>query len=82
MARPTFVDIPDADVDVGSFGTEPDVFEPLRDNAAAVRVALFGVDIAEDTSTAAAFEAINNSSFSVYIPDLADYTGIARARSP
>ena len=78
MARPSWTNIASTDIDVDSPGKTDTVFGALNDNTAAARVSIFGVDIAEDTSTAAAFETVANSTFKIHIPDLGDYTGIAR----
>lgn len=77
MARPSWTNVASTDVDVDSPG-DSTLFSALNDNTAAARIHLFHVDIAEDTSTAAAFESVANSTFYVYIPDLGDYSGIAR----
>lgn len=78
MARPAWTNIAATDIDVDSPGKTDTLFVALNNNTASARIALFGVDVPEDTSTAGAMETVANSSFSLYIPSLGDYTGIAR----
>ena len=69
MSRPTYNPIPDADVDLDSFGKETDVFQYLRDNAAAGRVQLIWQDVAEQTTTSASY--VTLWSFAMHIPSAA-----------
>ncbi len=78
MALPTWTNIPDTDLDVGSPLKEDDVGQALRDNAIACRRWLQAHDFAEDTTTSGTASDVTGSGVTIYIPDMADYTGIAR----
>ena len=78
MARPAFVNVPLTDVDTDSPGKTTDVFKALRDNAAAVRIGIFGVDIAEDGTASGTFQTVTGSEFNVELINVADYAGIVR----
>lgn len=77
MARPTFNPIPDSDLNLDSPGKTQDVFEYLRDNAGAVRIAILGIYLAEETDTSASYQE-HAGTIVVHVPDVADYTGIQR----
>jgi hypothetical protein len=76
MARPTYVNIPDTDVDLDSPGKTNLVFKRMRDNINALRIQLIPLDITEKTTGSGTF--VSLVSFWVFIPNVADYTGIAR----
>jgi hypothetical protein len=78
MALPAWVTIADADVSVGAFLKETVVMKPLRDNAAALRTDLYPVNIAETTTTGAAYGTVTGSEHKVFVRNLADYVGIDR----
>jgi hypothetical protein len=79
MARPAWQNIPDTDVDIDSPGKTTDVFSNLRDDLEAVRLDVFGVNIAEDTHTGdTSWTAVTGGAFRIHVPDVADYTGIQR----
>ena len=77
MARPTWNNIPDADLDLDSPGKTQDVFEYLRDNAGAVRIAILGIYMGEETDNSASYVE-HTDTITLHIPDVADYTGIQR----
>lgn len=79
MARPTWTNIVDGDVDLDS-ELDEDLFEALRDNAAAARISVLGIDVDEDTTTtdSPSWDQVLAGDFDLEIPDLNDYVGIAR----
>lgn len=72
-----YTNIANTTIDLDSVIKEDWVLD-MRDNIRACRVGIFGVDIVEDTSVSASYETVNNSTFYVRIPNLADYDGIQR----
>jgi len=76
MARPTYVDIVDASVDLDSPAKATAVFKRLRDNINAARIQIIKTDVAEQTETGAAF--VTKATLRIFLPNVADYTGIAR----
>lgn len=76
MARPVYVDIPDTDVDIDSPGQENKVFSRLRNNATAQRFQIIATDLAEASTTSSTFVTLR--AVLIFLPNLADYTGIAR----
>jgi hypothetical protein len=77
MARPAFVNIPVTKVDLDSLGEEGNVFQALRDNAAAVRISLFGVDFTEQSHTGDT-NWTSAGTFWLRAPNVGDYLGIQR----
>lgn len=75
MARPAYTNIPDGDVDVDS-PLDTDLFTALRDNDESLRIQVVPVNISEQNTTSATY--VTLVSFRLYLPDLADYTGIQR----
>ena len=78
MARPTWVNIADADIAQDALVKTGTVVQALRDNARAARVATFGVDIAADSTTSATAVTVTGSTFALTIDSVTDYTGIQR----
>ena len=74
----SYVDIPDADVDVDSYGREDLVFQQLRDNINAARIVVFPWYWAEVTITAPAPTWTVCRQLFLDIPNLPDFAGIAR----
>ncbi len=77
MARPTYVNLPDTDVDIDS-PQDTDLFDTLRDNIEASRICVLFIDEAEATTSVTSAGGAVLFSMLVFIPDLADYTGIDR----
>jgi len=77
MARPTWNAIPDSDIDLDSPGKTQDVFQYIRDNISAARIIIFGVDLAEDTTSSTSWDTHIGSAY-IHVPDVADYSGIQR----
>ena len=71
-----YVDIPDADVDLDSFGKETDVFQRLRDNIRAGRETVFAWPYAEQSTNSATFVTLD--SVRLFVPNVPAFTGIAR----
>ena len=79
MARPSWTNVTPTDVDVDSPGKTDTLFAAMNDNTAAGRILLFGVDIAEDTTTSGTpWDTVANSTFYLHIPNVGAYTGIDR----
>ena len=76
MARPTYVDIPDTAVDLDSPAKAVVVFKRLRNNINAARIQIIKTDVAEQTETGSSF--VTKATIRVFLPNVADYTGIAR----
>ena len=76
MARPTYIDIPDTDVDLDSPGKEDLVFKRLRDNINAMRIQIIKTDVAEQTETGSSF--VTKATIRIFLPNVANYAGIAR----
>ena len=70
-----WTDIPATDTDVDS-PLDEDLFDALRDNQLECRTAHYQVDISEGTASDSSFTTIKT--VTIYVPDLADYTGIQR----
>lgn len=73
-----WVDIPNTDIDVGSYGREDLVFQRFRDNLRALRQALFPWLFAEVSTTSTTYVTLAGTTKVVWIPDLPDYSGLAR----
>ena len=70
-----YTDVPDSDIDVDS-PLDTDLFTALRDNDNETRQILFGYNRAEVTTTTSGYTTL--ATFSLYLEDLPDYTGIQR----
>lgn len=77
MARPAWTNIPDTDTDVDS-PLDTDLFTGLKDNADAARIGVFGYDFTEATTTNTTWTPAATGFAKVYVPSLADYSGISR----
>lgn len=73
-----WTDIPDTDIDVGSYAREDLVFQRLRDNMRALRIALFAWLFPEATTTSASWVTLTGTQVSVLIPNFPDYTAYQR----
>lgn len=74
----SWTDIPDTDVDVGSYGKEDLVFTRLRDQLRTLRQTLFAWLFAEATTTSGTFVALTGSAITVFIPSMPSYSGLTR----
>jgi len=77
MARPAWVQIPDSDVNLDS-PQKTGLMTKLRDDAAAARIALIGLELEEASTTSTTFVEHADPLCLPHIPDVADYTGIQR----
>jgi hypothetical protein len=77
MARPSWNNIADSDIDLDSPGKTTDVFQYLRDNAAAARITIFGVYLPEDSTALITWDE-HAYTFLVWLPDVGDYPTIQR----
>lgn len=76
MARPTYIDIPDTDVDLDSPAKTDLFFKRVRDNINALRIQLIPINILEKSTNLGAYDTL--TSISLFLPNVADYAGIAR----
>jgi len=73
-----WIEIPDTDVDVGSYCREDLVFQRLRNNLRELRRGLFPWIFAEKSTTSATFVTLTGTSVELPIPNLGAYTGLVR----
>lgn len=73
-----WVDIPDADIDVGSFLREDLVTFRLRDNLRELRRSVLAWVFPEATTTSSTYVALAGTDLKIFIPDYADYSGLQR----
>ena len=72
-----YVEIPDADCDLDSYGREDTLFERLRDNIRAIRVLICSWLYAENTTTSTSY--VTLESVDIAIPDVDGWTSQQRA---
>lgn len=76
MARPTYVDIPDTNVDLDSPAKASAVFTRLRNNINAARILTLPTQVTEQTTASGTYVTLATVVF--FIPNVANYATIVR----